>query len=86
LLAGSVSGDQLLQWGKMFSAPAQAEPALSQIAGRHVLTVRKPGLEGADNWSHFWHGPDNNAVSTDTVYCLPETVQWTGKSACPTDV
>ncbi|MFZ5831367.1 MAG: PQQ-binding-like beta-propeller repeat protein [Planctomycetota bacterium] len=79
LLAGSVTDDQLLDWGRAFSAPAKAEPRLSQIAARRFLVIKKAALEGADNWTHFWHGPDNNAVSTDTVYCLPETVQWTGK-------
>jgi outer membrane protein assembly factor BamB len=36
-------------------------------------------LAGADNWTHWWHGPDNNAVSEDRAFALPETVQWTGK-------
>lgn len=79
LLAGSVSDEQLRQWGQTFSDLAIGEPELAQIAGRRFLRIKKPALEGADNWSHFWHGPDNNAVSTDTVYRLPETVQWTGK-------
>jgi outer membrane protein assembly factor BamB len=79
LIAGSVSDEQLLRWGQTFSGPAKAEPRLSQIAARRFLLIKKPALEGADNWSHFWHGPDNNAVSSDTVYRLPETVQWTGK-------
>ena len=79
LLAGSVTDDQLLRWGNAFSGPAKSETRLSQIAARRFLVIRKSALDGADNWSHFWHGSDNNAVSTDTVYCLPETVQWTGK-------
>jgi outer membrane protein assembly factor BamB len=79
LLAGSVSDEQLLQWGRQFSGPVKAEAALAPIAARRFLKVTKLALQGADNWSHFWHGPDNNAVSTDAVYRRPETVQWTGK-------
>ena len=44
-----------------------------------MLLVRAKPLAGADNWTHWWHGPDNNAVSTDTAYGLPEAIQWTGK-------
>ncbi len=43
-----------------------------------LLRVEKPAMPGADNWSHFWHGPSNNPVSTDTAYSYPETIQWTG--------
>jgi outer membrane protein assembly factor BamB len=37
-------------------------------------------LAGADDWTHWWHGPDNNPASGDRAYTLPETVQWAGKS------
>jgi hypothetical protein len=29
--------------------------------------ARKPALEGADDWPHWAHGPDNNPVSADSV-------------------
>ncbi len=64
----------LLDWAKGI-AP---EVSLLKGAGT-VVKVKAEPLAGADNWSHYWHGPDNNAVSTDTAYSYPETIQWTGK-------
>jgi outer membrane protein assembly factor BamB len=31
-----------------------------------------------DEWTHFLHGPDNNAVAQDTIVGLPHHVQWIG--------
>jgi len=39
----------------------------------------KPRPAEIDEWTHFLHGPDNNAVAHDTVVGRPGHVQWTGK-------
>jgi len=44
-----------------------------------MLLVQAAPLAGADDWTHWWHGPDNNAVSEDRAFAIPETVRWTGK-------
>ena len=31
----------------------------------------KPTPEGVDDWSHVYHGPDNNPQSTDQIVALP---------------
>ena len=37
----------------------------------------KPWPESIDEWTHFLHGPDNNALARDTVIGPPAQVQWT---------
>ncbi len=32
-----------------------------------------------DEWTHFLHGPDNNAVARDTEIDFPEHIQWIGE-------
>ena len=73
-LSGKLDGKDLTDWA------TQIAPNVAALQGEGTLvTVQAEPLEGADNWTHWWHGPDNNAVSLDTAYHLPETVQWTGK-------
>jgi outer membrane protein assembly factor BamB len=73
-LSGDLDGEALTDWAK------QIAPSVASLHGEGTLVaVRAEPLEGADNWTHWWHDPDNNAVSLDTAYHLPETVQWTGK-------
>lgn len=36
----------------------------------------KPWPDNIDEWTHFLHGPDNNAVADDTVVGPPRGVQW----------
>jgi outer membrane protein assembly factor BamB len=38
----------------------------------------KPWPEEIDEWTHALHGPDNNAVSRDTVVGPPRHLQWVG--------
>ena len=40
----------------------------------------KPRPEGVDEWTHWRHGPDRNAVSGDRVVDVPEGVQWLASS------
>ena len=36
----------------------------------------KPRPEEIDEWTHYLHGPDNNAVAEDTVVEAPRHMQW----------
>jgi len=42
------------------------------------VEITKPKPQGADSWSHWEHGPDNNPVSTDTIIKAPYRTQWLG--------
>jgi outer membrane protein assembly factor BamB len=44
------------------------------IAGGRRLV--KPGLQGVDQWSHVFHGPDNNPLSTDQLARAPYLTQF----------
>jgi len=50
--------------------------ACTRKAGRWVKTV-KARPEGLDDWTHYLHGPDNNAVAADRVVDAPHHLQWT---------
>jgi len=43
--------------------------------GRWGKTV-KPRPKELDDWTHYLHGPDNNAVSQDTIVGPPRRIQW----------
>ncbi|NQU23644.1 MAG: PQQ-binding-like beta-propeller repeat protein [Candidatus Nealsonbacteria bacterium] len=43
------------------------------IDGRKIV---KPWPNGIDEWNHFLHGPDNNAVAKDRVAGSPRSLQW----------
>jgi outer membrane protein assembly factor BamB len=47
-----------------------------KIEGRWRRTV-KPRPKKLDDWTHYLHSPDNNAVSQDTVVGPPKRIQWT---------
>ena len=38
--------------------------------------ARKVRPKNIDDWTHFLHGPDNNAVANDTVVGPPKRMQW----------
>jgi outer membrane protein assembly factor BamB len=38
----------------------------------------KPWPAEIDEWTHYLHGPDNNAVAQDTIVGIPRQVQWIG--------
>jgi outer membrane protein assembly factor BamB len=40
------------------------------------IQLRKPPLEGTDDWSHWEKGPDNNPVSSDSVIKAPYRTQF----------
>jgi outer membrane protein assembly factor BamB len=49
--------------------------AYVQKGGRWTKTV-KPWPVDIDEWTHFLHGPDNNAVARDRVVGPPSHLQW----------
>ncbi len=44
-----------------------------------IAVVVKPPIEGADDWSHWYHAPDNNPLSADTAIRAPYRTQWIGE-------
>jgi outer membrane protein assembly factor BamB len=40
------------------------------------ICVRKPRPDNIDAWTHFLHGPNNNAVADDDVVGQPRSLQW----------
>jgi len=40
--------------------------------------ITKPWPKNIDEWTHYLHGPDNNAVAHDTVVGPPRHMQWVG--------
>jgi len=40
------------------------------------ICVRKPWPDAIDEWTHWLHGPDGNAVADDRVVAPPRRVQW----------
>jgi outer membrane protein assembly factor BamB len=50
--------------------------AVSYPEGRVVGERTKPAPEGMDAWSHPFHGPDNNPVSTDRLARWPYLTQF----------
>ena len=45
------------------------------IGGRKTV---KPRPADIDEWTHYLHGPDNNAVARDRVVAIPHHIQWVG--------
>lgn len=43
------------------------------------MKVVKPRPGNIDEWTHFLHGPDNNAVARDSVVGPPHHIQWVGR-------
>ena len=75
----------------VWAAPTAKGVARSEIVrllhpgGRAVLDPKsspqpivKPAPQGTDTWSHPYHGPDNNPLSTDQVARYPYLTQFMG--------
>jgi outer membrane protein assembly factor BamB len=46
--------------------------------GNGFVTFTKPVPPEIDEWTHFLHGPDNNAVARDTKVGPPKHLRWIG--------
>ena len=64
----------------------QKDEAIRVLAPNGVLLTKrgndwqktaKPWPDTIDEWTHFMHGADNNAVARDTTIGPPEHIQWT---------
>jgi outer membrane protein assembly factor BamB len=73
--AGEADGavEKLKAWAE--AGGAERVEASSDPLGAWVQFF-KPPLEGADDWSHWEHSPDNNPVSSDTVIKAPYMTQF----------
>jgi arylsulfatase A-like enzyme/outer membrane protein assembly factor BamB len=49
--------------------------AYLKSGGQWTKTV-KPWPQAIDEWTHYLHGPDNNAVARDTAIDIPRSIQW----------
>jgi len=57
-------------------------PGGKAIIGRNEII--KPAPEGIDDWSHVYHGPDNNPQSVDRIARAPYLTQFiAGPTFCP---
>jgi hypothetical protein len=52
-----------------------APGGVALIGGKKTV---KPWPKEMDEWTHYLHGPDNNAVANDTVIGPPKHYQWIG--------
>jgi hypothetical protein len=39
----------------------------------------RPAIAGVDDWTHWFHGPDNNPLSSDKAFTAPQQVGWLAK-------
>ena len=56
----------------------RAAGQMIQIAGRAWSKIVKPWPADIDEWTHYLHNADNNAVAQDTVIGPPKHFQWIG--------
>ena len=72
-----LAGGQVSRWMPEHVAE-QTSLKFAQDAFGSWAEITKLRPEGADSWSHWEHGPDNNPVSTDAVIKAPYRTQWFG--------
>ena len=60
------------------AATAARDRSITSIAidGRPWAKIIKPRPAEIDQWTHYLHGPDNNAVAQDSVVGPPRHMQW----------
>ncbi|MHC4435557.1 MAG: outer membrane protein assembly factor BamB family protein, partial [Planctomycetota bacterium] len=58
--------------------PLEARPTFQTEPHKGWDRVVKPWPREIDEWTHFLHGPDNNAVAQDNIVGVPRHVQWIG--------
>jgi len=66
---GKISKDEIMR------VMAPGGVVLTRENGKWKKTV-KSRPEGIDDWTHYLHGADNNAVARDTAVGPPQSVQW----------
>jgi len=79
--AGRVSRPELMRVlapGGMALLKQRTTASTVKIAGETWAMLTKPVPAEVDEWTHYLHGPDNNAVSRDRVVSYPCRIQWVG--------
>ncbi|MCX7825581.1 MAG: PQQ-binding-like beta-propeller repeat protein [Verrucomicrobiae bacterium] len=71
-----VSGECRVANDELLRVLAPNGVVVAQHASR--ITLRKPWPREIDEWTHYLHGPDNNAVANDSVVGPPAHYQWIG--------
>jgi outer membrane protein assembly factor BamB len=80
LLADNLADGVVAEPGVLAGEAGQREltrilrPRGHALVGKRVITKPAPG--GTDSWSHPYHGPDNNPLSTDALARAPFTTQF----------
>jgi len=64
---GQVSSEEIMR--------VLAPKGVALVGGKKTI---KPRPSNIDDWTHYLHGPDNNAVAQDTVVGPPRHLQWVG--------
>ena len=78
-----VDSPQSLADGEIDARAGPGGVALVQ-SGDGRKNIEKPWPEEIDEWTHFLHGPDNNAVAEDTRVEPPRYLQWVSGPALGT--
>lgn len=73
---GELTRDGLKKW--LMSAGLD-DATIKQTDDGLWATFQRPALPGADDWTHWDHGPDNNPASLDTAYGYPDAIQYMGR-------
>jgi outer membrane protein assembly factor BamB len=90
--ADRLEGEALPYVDDLANVAIISDPAASRVAKEEVLRVLAPGgvamIGGQrivkarpaeiDDWTHWLHGPDGNAVSQDTRVGVSRSLQWMG--------
>ena len=72
-----VSNEAKVSRQEMLRVLAPLGTILEKQNGTWVKTM-KPWPKSIDEWTHFLHGPNNNAVAQDTEVAAPRSLRWVG--------
>jgi len=64
------------QWGDVSREEVLRVLAFGGVAMIGGRRLEKPRPRSIDDWTHYWHGPDNNAVAQDLRVGPPRHMQW----------
>jgi len=70
--AERLAGDEIMR----VLVPGGVALVASSDGGEKLEKLEKPWPKEIDQWTHFLHGPDNNAVAEDTRVEPPRHMQW----------
>jgi len=65
----------------VYLVPKDVKPSLAGFGAKttgDLTAYSKPVPPNIDDWTHFLHGSDNNAVARDSVVAPPKHMQWVG--------